>query len=49
MGCMVLWRTFHAAPEQGQGRMGTQRQIQDFPDGGATYYMAKFHRKLDEN
>ena len=22
MGCMVLRRTFHTAPEQGQGRMG---------------------------
>ena len=22
LGCMVLCRTFHTAPEQGQGRMG---------------------------
>ena len=36
MGCMVLIRTFHAAPEQGQGR--TREHFQGMKNGSATHF-----------
>ena len=36
MGCMVLIRSFHTAPEQGQGR--TQGHFPDLKNGSGTHY-----------
>ena len=46
MGCMVLIRSFHTAPEQGQGR--TLEHFPDLKNGSGTHYSGPENLPGDE-